>query len=91
MPGVKKIPMRQCIGCRERKEKKALTRVVYTPEKELLLDVTGRKNGRGAYVCKEKACLEKAFKSGALNRTFKTNFSADVLEGLKAEMEGLDV
>ena len=54
MPGVKKIPMRQCVGCRERKAKYEFIRVVHTPEGEVFLDETGRKNGRGAYICKNK-------------------------------------
>ena len=90
MPGVKKIPMRQCVGCRERKAKYEFIRVVHTPEGEVLLDTTGRKNGRGAYVCKDKGCLEKAFKTGAFNRTFKINIDAGVLDKLKAEMEDLN-
>lgn len=90
MPGVKKIPMRQCIGCRERRAKQEFIRVVHTPEGEVLMDKTGRKNGRGAYICKKKECLEKAFKSGAFNRTFKINISPEVLDNLKAEMEEFD-
>lgn len=90
MPGVKRIPMRQCIGCRERKAKYEFIRVVHTPEGEVLIDATGRKNGRGAYICKNKECLEKAFKTGAINRTFKIQADPEVLKALKAEMEGLD-
>ena len=90
MPGVKKIPMRQCIGCRERKAKNEFIRVVHTPDDNVLVDATGRKNGRGAYICKNKTCLDKAFKTGAFNRTFKIDISLEVLERLKAEMEGLD-
>ena len=91
MPGVKKIPMRQCVGCRERKAKYEFIRVVHTPEDEVLLDTTGRKNGRGAYICKNKDCLEKAFKTGAFNRTFKTEISKEVLDKLRSDMEGIDV
>ena len=91
MPGVKKIPMRQCVGCRERKAKYEFIRVVHTPEGEVLLDGSGKKNGRGAYICKNKDCLEKAFKTGAFNRTFKTEIEPEVLVQLKADMEGMDV
>lgn len=70
MPAVKKIPMRQCLGCREMKPKKELVRVVRTPEGEVTLDVTGRTNGRGAYVCNDATCLKKAVKSRALSRAF---------------------
>ena len=58
-----KIPMRQCTGCREMKSKKEMMRVLRTPEEEIVLDVTGKKNGRGAYLCKSADCLEKAIKS----------------------------
>ena len=65
---VKKIPMRMCTACREMKPKKELIRVVKTPENEIKLDLTGKLNGRGAYVCKSEECLKKAQKSGALSR-----------------------
>lgn len=91
MPTTKKIPMRQCVGCHERKAKPELLRIVHTPEGEVLCDITGRKNGRGAYICKNKVCLEKAFKTGAFNRTFKISISTDVLEKLKSEMERINI
>ena len=83
--------MRQCVGCQERVAKPELIRIVHTPEGEIMLDPSGKKNGRGAYTCKKKECLEKAFKKGAFNRTFKASFDAEILDRLKAEMEGLDV
>ena len=70
MQKVKKIPQRQCVGCREMKDKKALLRIVRTPEGEILLDSTGKKSGRGAYVCPDPECLKKARKSRALERAF---------------------
>ena len=62
----KKIPMRQCVGCGEMKSKKEMMRILKTPEDEIVLDVTGKKNGRGAYLCKEKECLTKARKNKGL-------------------------
>ena len=67
----KKIPMRQCLGCREMKPKKELIRVVRTPEGEVLLDPTGRRNGRGAYLCCKKECLARAVKTRALERALE--------------------
>lgn len=85
----RKIPQRQCVGCREMKEKKALLRIVRTPEGEVLLDGTGKKSGRGAYVCHDPACLKKARKSRALERAFETAIPPEVYDALEAQMEGL--
>ena len=68
----KKIPMRQCLGCREQKPKKELIRVVRSPEGEISLDFRGKANGRGAYVCPDPACLKKAIKAKALERALQT-------------------
>ena len=84
----RKIPQRQCVGCREMKEKKALLRIVRTPEGEILLDSTGKKSGRGAYVCPDPACLKKARKSRALERAFETAIGQDIYEALQAQIEG---
>ncbi len=67
----KKIPERMCVVCRVHKEKRELLRVVLNKEEGLLIDKTGKKNGRGAYICKDNACVDKAEKSGALSRAFK--------------------
>lgn len=83
----KKIPMRMCTGCREMKPKKELIRVVKTAEKEIKIDLIGKLNGRGAYICKNKDCLQKAHKSNALSRAFEMNVSAEVYEGLETELE----
>ena len=72
MPKVKKIPQRQCVGCREMKDKKILLRVVRSPEGDVSLDFGGKKPGRGAYVCRDVACLKRARKSRALERAFET-------------------
>ena len=68
MAVTRKIPQRQCLGCGEMKDKKSMFRVIKTPENEILLDTTGKKNGRGAYICASMDCLNKAFKSKGLER-----------------------
>ena len=83
----KKIPMRQCIGCGEMKPKKEMLRIIKTAEEELLLDTTGRKNGRGAYICPNSECLKKAVKGKGLERSFKMAIPKDVYEMLTKEME----
>ena len=83
----KKIPMRQCLGCREMKPKRELIRVVRSPEGEISLDFRGKKPGRGAYVCPSPACLAKARKSKALERAFSTPIPPEVYEALEAQME----
>lgn len=85
----KKIPMRQCVGCGEMKEKKSLNRIIRTPEGEILLDTTGRKNGRGAYICNNPECLKKAQKAKGLERSLKVTIMPDVYENLKKEMTGV--
>ena len=86
MQKVKKIPQRQCLGCREMKDKKDLIRVVRSPEGEISLDFKGKKPGRGAYVCPESECLQKARKSRALERAFSAQIPAEVYEGLERQM-----
>lgn len=83
---VKKIPMRMCNGCMEMKPKKELIRVVKINEEEVLVDLTGKKSGRGAYVCKNIECLEKAFKAKRLNKNLQTNISDDIYNKLKEEI-----
>ena len=83
----KKIPMRMCVGCREMKEKRDLIRVVRTPEGEVALDATGKKSGRGAYVCPDPACLKKARTSRALERAFSLEIPGEVYDALEAQME----
>lgn len=86
---VKKIPLRQCIGCREMKSKKEMIRILKTAEGNILIDATGRKNGRGAYLCSSKECLKKAIKSKGLDRSFKMEIPQSVYEELEKEMETL--
>ena len=83
----KKIPMRQCLGCREHKPKRELIRVVRSPEGEVFLDFKGKLPGRGAYVCPQAACLAKARKSRALERAFETALPPEVYEALEQQME----
>ena len=86
----KKIPMRQCLGCREMKPKRELIRVVRSPEGEISLDFRGKASGRGAYVCPDPQCLKKAIRARALERAFSTSIPPEILERLKAEMESGD-
>lgn len=90
MAQVKKIPMRKCVGCQEMKNKKELLRVLRTPEGEYLIDSTGRANGRGAYLCSSRDCLEKAIRSKGLERSFKAPISAEVYESLRKELAEIE-
>ena len=83
----KKVPESQCLGCREMKDKKALIRVVRSPEGEISLDFKGKKPGRGAYVCPDPACLAKVRKSRALERAFESAIPAEVYGMLEQQME----
>ena len=84
----KKIPMRQCVGCGEMKAKKELIRVIKT-EEEVLLDTTGRKNGRGAYICANPECPPQARQSKGLERSLKASIPDEVYENLEKEMSTL--
>ncbi|WP_330521354.1 RNase P modulator RnpM [Cuneatibacter caecimuris] len=86
---MKKVPLRQCVGCREMKSKKELVRILKTTEDELMIDATGKKNGRGAYICRSMECLEKAQKSKGLERSLKMPVPQDVYETLRKELAEL--
>ena len=86
----KKVPSRKCIGCNNMKEKKELLRVIRTPEEEILLDSTGKKNGRGAYICYSMECLKKARQTKALERSLKISIPVEVYEHLEKELNELD-
>ena len=86
----KKIPMRQCLGCREMKPKRELIRVVRSPEGDVSLDFKGKKPGRGAYVCPNEECLKKAVKSKALSRALEVNVPEDIYTELAEHMEDND-
>ena len=83
----KKIPQRQCMGCRERKAKRELIRVVRSPAGEASLDFRGKLPGRGAYVCRDAQCLKKARKSRALDRMLEVSIPDEVYEALERQME----
>lgn len=91
MGTTRKIPMRKCVGCQEMKSKKEMLRILKTAENEFVLDATGRKNGRGAYLCFSKECLEKARKNKGLERSFKQTIPKEVYENLEKELENLEV
>ena len=83
----RKIPMRMCIGCRQRFDKKELVRIVRTPEGKVVVDLSGKLSGRGAYICRDnESCLEKAIKSKALERHLEATVNEDVYKGLKKEL-----
>ena len=83
----KKIPQRQCMGCRERKEKREMIRVVRSPEGNVSLDFGGKLNGRGAYLCPNPDCLKRAIRSKALDRSLEVTIPEDVYARLEKEME----
>ena len=86
----KKIPMRQCTGCREMKPKRELIRVVKSPENEISLDFKGKAQGRGAYVCKNQECLKKAIKSKSLERSLEIPIPDEIYALLREQMEAGD-
>lgn len=86
----KKIPVRQCMGCREQKPKNELLRVVRSPEGTISLDFRGKASGRGAYICRSQECLKRAVKSRALERSLETAIPQEVYEQLSQEMEAGD-
>ncbi|MDD6202562.1 MAG: YlxR family protein [Lachnospiraceae bacterium] len=86
----KKVPMRQCVGCGCMKSKKEMMRVLKTAEGPIVLDVTGKKNGRGAYLCLSKECLQKARKNKGLERSFKMSIPNDVYDSLEKEFEEIE-
>ena len=85
----RKIPQRQCVGCRTMYEKRELLRVVNTPEGEISLDTTGKKSGRGAYVCRKVECLKKAQKAKALDRALEVTIPQEVYDSLQLQLEGV--
>ena len=84
----KKIPQRQCMGCRERKAKRELIRVVRCTDGQVRLDFGGKMNGRGAYLCPDAECLKKIRKSKALDRSLEVTIPEEVYDRLEKEMEG---
>lgn len=85
----KNIPLRKCLGCDEMLGKKGMLRVVKTKEGDISIDETGKKNGRGAYICRDMECFLKAQKKRSLERSLKCQISEEIYAKLKAEIEGL--
>ena len=90
MSQVRKVPMRQCIGCREMKSKKEMIRILKTTEDEIVIDATGKKNGRGAYICPNADCFAKAVASKGLERSFKMPIEKSVYDKLAKELENIE-
>ena len=86
----RKVPLRVCIGCQEKKAKKELVRIVRTPEGDIVLDLTGKKAGRGAYLCPCEACLQKAVKGKRLEKNLQQAVSAELLEDITKAMQEVD-
>jgi len=86
----RKTPLRKCTGCQEMKDKRELIRIVRDAEGDFSVDATGKKAGRGAYVCSDPECLLRAHKSKGLERSFKSSVPSDVYEKLKAELEDVN-
>ena len=85
----RKIPLRKCTGCGEMKSKKELIRVVLEPDGNVIIDDTGKKNGRGAYLCRKLSCLEKSLKTKGLERSLKTAIPQEIAEKLRNDYEWL--
>ena len=83
---IKKTSSRQCTGCGEKKDKKELIRVIKTPEGDITVDFTGKKNGRAAYICNSVECLKKAVKKKSLERSLKTQIPKEIYQELEKEM-----
>lgn len=83
----KKIPMRMCVGCQQMKEKREMMRVIKMQDNTFCIDATGKKNGRGAYLCKNAQCLEQALQNHGLERSFKMSIPKETVAALKKEME----
>ena len=90
MSTIRKVPMRKCVGCNEMKSKKELIRILKTPEEEILLDITGRKNGRGAYLCKNPECLVMAARNKGLERSLGMKIPEEIYENLKKEIDAFE-
>lgn len=86
----KKIPMRKCLGCMQSFPKQELIRIVRTPENEVLIDLKGKKSGRGAYLCKDKACLKKAIKAKRIQNNLEVQLSEELIETLTKELDGIE-
>lgn len=86
-PGTKKVPERRCVGCQGTFPKKDLLRVLRSPEGDISIDFTGKKSGRGAYLCKNEACFKKARKSGIIHRALECEISEEIYDELEKEVK----
>ena len=91
MANVKKVPLRKCIGCNEMKNKKEMIRVLKTTDDQIIMDATGKKNGRGAYLCFSKECLQKAMKGKGLERSLKMPIPQEVYESLERKLDTIEL
>lgn len=83
----KKVPLRQCLGCRTMKQKRELVRIIRTKDGQVLFDSTGKKSGRGAYICNSIACYDRAVKTGAINRALETTVPAEILDEVRKQIQ----
>lgn len=90
LSGVKKIPQRQCVGCREMKNKNMLIRILKSEDDKFIIDETGKKNGRGAYICPNADCLKRAFDTKGLERSFKMSVDRSIYEELEKELKKIE-
>lgn len=88
-PKQRHIPYRTCVGCREKKSKRTLVRIVRTPDGKVVVDEAGKAQGRGAYLCRNPACWEAALKRGSLNRALRTTLRPETVESLRAHAQTL--
>ena len=87
---MKKVPIRQCVGCHNMVSKREMIRVIKTSDGQIMLDATGKKNGRGAYICNSRECLEKAIKSRSLERSLKAAIPSEIYDSLKEELDNIE-
>ena len=90
MGHAKKVPLRMCVGCQEMKSKKEMLRILKTSDEEIILDATGKKNGRGAYICFSGDCFARAVKNHGIERSLKTYIPQEVYDSLKKEIEEIE-
>lgn len=83
----RKVPLRKCLGCEENKNKKELIRIVKTPENEVLIDLTGKINGRGAYICDNKECFKMAIKNNRISRNLEVEIPKERIEELEQQIQ----
>ena len=90
MARMRKLPLRMCVGCREMKIKKELIRIVRSPDGEILVDSTGKKSGRGAYVCPDLQCFNKAVKSKSIHKALEHDIPEEVIVAIEARIKGMN-